>query len=400
MALKSNRSVFSDFDSDYLDASVFNDTHEFLNLAFIGSPNESLCLHNDSPLSNLSLLLYSNGELKQESKNDSKIRALSENEDTKKPSYKNLSDLNYPDEVFQNKTPTKDDLKPYETIQHSSLTTEKCNDTNEFYFLPKWKYTQQGLPKTRTNSYQNLEPESFAEISSISDYSDSKFATRPLGIDKRRFGKDSGTTFLPKLTPEMCAKNSWDQKPEEPKMHTEFDYSNLVRRYLTLETECDSQEFANKFGKRQPQWDYVYHELSTIQEMNSMSTNEICESLVNSSACDDVEDSDCKATPEIFKPSVSEDCFIKRELSSSFPLNDLKIIQNHYIEQLIQERGILEESDLTLVSNEFTNPLTKYLEKSTEHSGMYSICKRRSSYNMDSPSLISFLQHEMSCMEH
>ncbi|GFR10847.1 uncharacterized protein TNCT_296691 [Trichonephila clavata] len=395
MALKSYHSLLSDFDSDYFDVSVFNDTHEFLNLAFIGSPNKSIsCLHNDSPLSNLSLLLYSNGELTPDSKNDSKTRPLSENDDMTVPSYKNLSDLNYPDEIFQNNTPTKADLKPCETIRHSSLTTEKCDDTSEFYFLPKWKYTQQCLPKTSTNSYQNPESESFAEISLIDDYSDSKFGTRPLGIDKRKFGKDSGTTFLPKLTLEMCEKDSCDQIPEEPKIHTEFDYSKLVRRYLTLETDCDSQEFGNKFGKRQPQCDYVYHELSTIQEMSSMSTDEICESLINSNTADDVEDSDSTAIPEHFKPSSSEGSYF-----SSLPLNDLKIIQNQCVEKLIQERGILEESDLTLISNEFSGPLSKYLEKSAEPSGMYSICKLRSSYNMDSPSLISFLQHEMSCME-
>lgn len=402
MALKSYYSRLNDFDSDYFDiSSVFNDTHEFLNVAFIGSPNESLSyLHNDSPLRNLSLLLYSNGESTQ-NKDESKTSALSENEDMTKPSYKNLSDLNYPGEIFQNNTPTEADSKPYGTIKHSSLTNETGNDdTGDFHSLPKWKYNQQCLRKMSTSSCQNPEMESFAEISSIGDDSESKCGTRPVGVEKKIFVKDSKTPYLPKLIPEMTETPSCDNVPEEHKVHTEFDYSNLIRRYFIPETECDPQEFESKCFKRYPQCDYVYHELSTIQEMNSMSTDEICESLTNSSACDDsdVEDSDSKAIPEIFEPSISEESFLKRKCPP-FPLNVLKIIENKHVEKHLQDRGILEESDLTLISNEFSDASNKYLEKSVESNAFHSICKRKSSYNMDSPSLISFLQHEISCME-
>ncbi|GFT54328.1 uncharacterized protein NPIL_555261 [Nephila pilipes] len=371
-------------DSDYLDgSSVFNDTYAFLNEAFIGSPNESLsCLDNDSSLRNLSFLVYSNGELMPE--NNSRIRTLPKSEDMTEPSYTNLSDLNYPDELLQNSTSPEDGLKPYRTIKHSSLTTENCdNGTNDFQSLPKWKYDQQCLLK------RNSDPasESFVEISSINDDSESKPGARPVGIEKKKFVKYSGTPYLPKITPEIYEKDlPGDPVPEE------FDYRSLIRKYLIIASQCKHQEFGNKFGKRYPLSDYVYHELSTIQELNSF-LDECCESLTNSNVCEEVSVEDSKVSSKIYKHSTTKENFLKEKALSTLPLNVLKIN-----ERLLQERGILDESDLTLISNEYSNASIKYLEKSVEQNGFHSISKLKSQYNIESPSLISFLQHEMSCM--
>ncbi|GBM21004.1 hypothetical protein AVEN_9702-1 [Araneus ventricosus] len=350
----------SDFDSRN-ESTLFGDTSD-LNVAFIASPAKSIsCILDDSSLNDpAGMLVYNDENDDLEKVRDQKVNKL----EAKRDGVELCCQGNHSktaEEGFRNRSSLESDLALYSV-------------TNPGYLCKNEKNWISTAKRNRMPRFGDLNSEigniQFSQIFETTDSSKKK---------EERTECIFTSTCL----------------DEFQKISEEYDWRKIEKRSV-FEMDDESEKMEPKIRVPVSRSDYVYHELSTIPEVDSMFMDESVESLMNSDKCDSLFTHDSKNS-KVLKANDSFDIFMKSNAPSSFPAYVMKVIQREHIEKLLQEPGILEQSDLTLISTDLDS-LSKISEISTKKGHCHSYYKIKRFDDEESPSLISFEQHELSCM--
>ncbi|CAL1289169.1 unnamed protein product [Larinioides sclopetarius] len=350
----------SDFDSEN-ESNIFDDGRD-LNVAFIASPGKSIsCILDDSSLSDpAGMLIYNEEKEDIEKVKDQKVDKLARKRGRDELSYQG-NHLKTTEESFKNGSALGNDFEPY------SMTNPGYLCMNE----KKWVSTAK---RNRMPRFGDLDLEmeniQISEISETTDLSKEKEERTECIFTSTCLGEFKETS-------------------------EEYDWRKIEKRsFLAMDDE--SEKIEPKIRVPVSRSDYVYHELSTIAEVDSVLMDESIESLMNSDKCDSLFKHDLRNS-KFLKANNSFDIFMKANAPSNFPAYVMKLIQNEHIEKFLQEPGILEESDLTLITTDLDS-LSKISERSTKKGYCRNYCNIKRFDDEESPSLISFEQHELSCM--